>query len=102
MIERIAIVKLKPEHATPEGRAAVARRALEALRPIPGVLSVTAGGPADEGSARSWDVVIMTRFASSAQLDAYRGHPEHRRFVDEFVAPRAEVWKAWSFEVETR
>ena len=37
-----------------------------------------------------------------ADADAYRAHPEHRRFVDEFVAPRCEVRKAWSFEVESR
>jgi hypothetical protein len=102
MVQRIALVKLRPEHATPAGRFAVAERALEALRPIPGVLGVTAGPPADDASAKSWDVVIMTRFATVADADAYRVHPAHRRFVDEFVAPRAEVRKAWSFEVETR
>jgi len=102
MVQRIALVKLTPDQATPEGRAAVAERALEALRPIPGVLAVTAGPPADEASAKSWDVLIMTRFATLADADAYRDHPEHRRFVDEFVAPRAAMRKAWSFEVETR
>ena len=102
MVERITLLKLKAEHGGPVGRAAIAREAVEALRPIPGVLAVTAGGPADEGSAKSWDVVITIRFASLADADAYRVHPAHRRFVDEIVAPRCEVWKAWSFEVETR
>ncbi|MGH7894605.1 MAG: Dabb family protein [Candidatus Binatia bacterium] len=102
MIDRIALLKLKAEHADAAGRAAITRRALEALRPIPGVLAVSAGEPADESSAKSWDVVITIRFASLADADAYREHPEHRRFVDEFVAPRCEVRKAWSFAVEAR
>ena len=99
MIERIALVKLKADHATPEGRATVVRRAVVALRPIPGVLDVTAGVPADDASAKSWDVLIRTRFASPADVEAYRVHPDHRRFVDEFVEPRSDVRKAWSFEV---
>jgi quinol monooxygenase YgiN len=102
MIERIALLKLRKEHADAAGRAAVVRRALEALRPIPGVLSVSAGAPADDAAEKSWDVLIMTRFASRADVDAYRTHPDHRRFVDDFVAPRCEVRKVWSFEVERR
>jgi len=102
MVERVVLLKLRPEHATAEGRAAIAERALAVLSAVPGVLSVTAGGPADEPSAKSWDLLIATRFASPADADAYRTQPDHRRFVDEFVAPRCEVRKAWTFAVETR
>lgn len=102
MVERIAILKLLPPHATPEGRAEVARLALEALRPLPGVVSLTVGVPADEASLASWDVVVSVRCATHADLEAYRAHPVHRRFVDEVVVPRTQVRKAWSFEVETR
>jgi hypothetical protein len=102
MVERVAILKLLPEHATPEGRADVAHRALDALRPLPGVMSLTAGVPADEASLASWDVVITVRCATLADLEAYRAHPAHRRFVEEVVVPRSQVRKAWSFQVETR
>jgi hypothetical protein len=102
MIERVVLLKLKPEHATPEARAVVARRALEALRPIPGVLAVSAGAPADEAAEKSWDVIITTRFATLADADAYRDHPDHRRFVDEFVEPRCQVRKLWNFAIESR
>lgn len=101
MVERIAILKLLPGHATDEGRAEVARLALEALRPLPGVISLTTGVPADEASLASWDVVITVRCASVADLEAYRSHPVHRRFVEEIVVPRSQVRKAWSFEVRT-
>lgn len=102
MVERVVLLKLKAEHATPHGRAEIAGRALAVLRAVPGVLSVTAGAPADEPSAKSWDVLIVTRFASAADADAYRTQPDHRRFVDEFVAPRCEVRKSWTFAIETR
>lgn len=102
MIDRVVLVKLKKEHSNPAARDEIARRAREVLRPLPGVVSVTAGGPADAASEASWDVNITVRFARLADFETYRAHPEHRRFADEFLAPRSEVRKAWSFEVETR
>ena len=99
MIERIAILKLTPEHATPEGRAEIVERSLATLGGLPGVSTLTAGVPADEASAASWDVVITVRCASREDLDAYRANPTHRKFVEEFLAPRSVVRKAWSFEI---
>ena len=102
MIDRVVLVKLNKEHAHPAARAEIAARALEVLRPLPGVVSVTAGGPGDAASEASWDVNITVRFASLDDFATYRVHPEHRRFADEYLAPRAEVRKAWNFAVETR
>ncbi|HEY8518194.1 MAG TPA: Dabb family protein [Candidatus Binatia bacterium] len=102
MFDRVVLVKLKKEYANPAARAEIAQRALEVLRPLPGVVSVTTGGPGDAASEASWDVNITVRFASLADFETYRAHPEHRRFADEYLAPRSEVRKAWTFEVETR
>ncbi|MEW6270729.1 MAG: Dabb family protein [Thermodesulfobacteriota bacterium] len=102
MIDRVVLVKLKKEYANPAARAEIARHALDALRPLPGVVSVTAGGPGDAASEASWDVNITIRFASFPDFERYRAHPDHRRFADEYLAPRSEVRKAWSFDVETR
>jgi hypothetical protein len=102
VIDRVVLVKLKKEYAHAAARAEIARRALEVLRPLPGVVSVTAGGPGDAASEASWDVNITVRFASLDDFALYRSDPEHRRFADDYLAPRAEVRKAWSFTVETR
>ena len=102
MIERVVLVKLAAAHATPEGQGVIVDAALAMLPTIPGVLAVTAGAPADEPSATSWDVLIVTRFASRETMACYPDHPIHRRFVDEIVAPRSEVRKVWSFTVATR
>lgn len=102
MIDRVVLVKLNKEHAHPAARAEIVAHALDALKPLPGVVSVTAGVPADAASEASWDVSIVIRFASLDDFARYRVHPDHRRFVEEYLAPRADVRKAWSFEVETR
>ena len=98
MIERVQLLKLRPEHATPEGRAEVVEQVLSVLSRVPGVLGVTAGVPADAGAAKSWDVLISLRFAALDELAASSTDAEHRRFVDEFLAARVEVRKGWSFE----
>lgn len=102
MFDRVVLVKLKKEHASPAARAAIASRALADLRGLPGVVSVTAGGPGDAASEASWDLNITVRFASLDDFATYRAHPDHRRFADEYLAPLAEVRKAWTFEVEMR
>lgn len=102
MIDRVVLVKLKKEHANPAARAGIAREALRVLPALPGVVSVTAGGPADAAAEASWDLSITVRFASLDDFALYRAHPDHRKFADEYLAPLAEVRKAWSFEVETK
>ena len=100
MIERFAFVKLAPEHATDAERRALAREALETLRPLPGVLSLTVGLPADPDSAKAWDLCVNVQFATLEDAAAYRAHPVHRRFVDEVIAPRSAARKGWTFSVE--
>ena len=102
MVERIAFVKLAPEHATDSRRRALAERALEELRPLPGVLAITVGLPADPDAAKAWDLCVNVSFATLEDAAAYRAHPVHRRFVDEVIAPRSVARKSWTFEVESR
>lgn len=99
MIERHHYLKLKPEFATPEGRAEVAARCRAVLPGLPGVQAVVVGTPADDESAAAWDLTIMVRFAVLDDVAPYRADPAHRRFVDEFLAPRVEFKKAWNFTV---
>ena len=102
MIERFAFVKLAPAHATDAERRALAQEALETLRPLPGVVSITVGLPADEDAAKAWDLCVNVRFASLDDAAAYRSHPVHRRFVDEVIVPRSAARKGWTVSVETR
>jgi Stress responsive A/B Barrel Domain len=102
MFERIAFLKLAPHAATAENRAAIARRAFDVLRPLPTVQALTVGIAADDDSAAAWDLCITAQFATPEDAAAYRVHPDHRRFADEYVAPQCEARKAWSFVTERR
>jgi Stress responsive A/B Barrel Domain len=99
MIERVQLLKLKAEHATPEGRTDVVEHALTVLAGLPGVLEMHAGVPADANASRSWDVLIALRFAAVSDVGPFCAHAEYQRFVDEFLAQRVEVEKSWSFEI---
>jgi hypothetical protein len=102
MIERFAFVKLAAEHATDAERRALADEALATLRPLPGVVAITVGLPADADAKKAWDLCVNVRFATLEDAAAYRAHPAHRRFVDEVVTPRAAARKSWTFSTETR
>jgi hypothetical protein len=98
MIERVHLLKLKAGHANPRSRREIVERALAVLGGLPGVRGVTAGAPADADTEKSWDVVIVVRFEALADIEPYRAHPEHRRFVDEYLGPLVDVKKGWNFE----
>lgn len=103
MLERIVLVSLVPEHATAEGRTAVAAYARAALGALPGVVEVRTGlaldAPSTEPAANSWDVSFIIRLRSADDYPAYRDHPDHRAFLDDYLAPRSAFKKAWNFEV---
>lgn len=99
MIERHHYFRLKEAHATPEGRADTARRSLDALSKLPGVLAMTVGLPADDHAEAAWDLTITMRFASLDDIETYRADPDHRKFVDEVLGPRIDVKKIWNFTI---
>lgn len=96
MIDRYVFVRLAEGYAGE--RDAMAAYSAEVLGEVPGVLGVSVGTPADEHAAAAWDLCMVVRFASLADVEAYRVHPAHRRYVDEYLRPRMQVIKAWNFE----
>lgn len=100
MIQRIALYKLKDEFSNEEGRAEVVARARHDLGALDQVVSVAAGLPADAHALEGWDVCLLVLFESLDHFDAYVDDPAHRAFVDDFLAPRLAVRKAWNFAIE--
>lgn len=98
MVERYVFVRLKEEHA--HERERVMNEARRALAQIPAVSSFTVGAPADAHAEDAWDVCLRVCFRSIHDAEAYRVHPAHRRFVDEFLKPRLDVVKGWNFTVD--
>lgn len=97
-IDRHVFVRLKKERAGE--REEVAAYTARILAGLPGVVRVNAGTPADAHAEAAWDVSVVVRFASLDDVESYRVHPEHRRYVDEYLAPRMDVIKAWNFVVD--
>lgn len=98
MVERYVFLRLKKEHTHESAKVMIeARRALEQ---IPRVVSFTVGAPADEHARDAWDVCMRVCFESIYDVEPYRVHPAHRRFIDEFLKPRIDVVKAWNFTVD--
>lgn len=101
MIERHHFLRLHEPYRSPEQRRETARRIAEALTELPGVLSLRWGLPADENAGKDWDLSLTICFQSLADVETYRAHRDHRRFVDEYLAPRLAEKKIWNFEVPT-
>jgi len=99
MIQRIVLIKLTDDHATPANRRTLVEHTQAVLTALPGVRNVTVGTPSDDKSQQSWDVGITLHFDDMESLEQYRVHPTHRRYVDEFLKPQMAVIKAWNFEV---
>jgi hypothetical protein len=98
MVERHVYVKLKPEFAGDAARAEVHARSL-ALRDVPGVRDVTVGVPADDDALRAWDLSLIVRFDSLADVEVYLDDPGHEAYYENFLLERLQVIKAWNFEV---
>lgn len=98
MIERHVLLKLHPDHATPEGRATIVAEARRILPAVAGVRAVVLSIPADAATAGSWDVALRVTLDDVAALDAYFADPRHQAFVDEVLTPRTVFKKAWNFE----
>lgn len=99
MIQRIVLLKLDGPSSNPEARAEIARYSREVLASLPGVQQVQVGVAADEASLRAWDISLVVSFDDLDAVTAYLPHPDHRRYVDEYLRPRLEIVKAWNFEV---
>lgn len=97
MIERIVLFKLKDEYANERARAEIADHSRKVLGAVPGVKAVSVGVPADAPSEKSWDLSLVLQFATLEAVEAYREHPDHRSYVNDYMRPRMEVIKAWNF-----
>ena len=99
MIQRIVLIKLSDDQATPAGRNAVMEHTKTVLTALPKVRNLTINTPSDDKNQQSWDVKITLHFDDMESLEEYRVHPTHRDYVDEFLGPQLAVIKAWNFEV---
>jgi antibiotic biosynthesis monooxygenase (ABM) superfamily enzyme len=87
MVRRVVLLQLKPETSVEEA----AKESKRALTPLPGVLSVATGAVPDNDE---YNFAITLDFDDLETVAAYVPHPDHRKFVDEYLLPRTEARKA--------
>jgi hypothetical protein len=94
VVERIILLKL---HESSE-RAQVGQRLQAALLDLPGLEDVSVGLPADAPSSKSWDLSVILEFASEAAQNLVLADAPFRTLMEQELAPKFQVVKAWSFE----
>ena len=99
MIQRIVLFKLKDEYANDDARAEIGAKTLTMLKGLSDVVDAYVGLPADDESKKSWDLSLVVVFESMAAVESYRVDAVHAAHVKDYMLPRAEVRKAWNFEV---
>ena len=79
MLQHYVFIKYAP--GTPEAHTEEFCRRMRALHPrIPGIEQLEIGRDV-LGDARSWDVMLIMRFASIEALRQYQQHPEHQQVM---------------------
>lgn len=93
MVERIMLFKLVDANTRDEV-AALTLKSLQGLRLLE---ELSVGLPADEASAKSWDLSVVMGFASESDLSKTLESPVFGGYLQNQMAGRYEVLKAWSF-----
>ena len=94
MVERIMLLKL----VAGESRDDIARLTQSSLAALPALRELSVGLPSDAASEKSWDVSLILRFASQAELDAALASSVFQHYLDVQLAGKCQVTKAWSFQ----
>lgn len=96
-LARIVLIKLKPEHASPAGRAALAADVRSALTGEPDVLGLHIELPADADAERSWDLALRFSLPSAEAFERLSARERYRALFEHVIPERAVVVKAWNF-----
>jgi hypothetical protein len=95
MIERVVLIKLKPEYIGE--LQTIARQTTEVLGTAPEIGNLRVATAADPRTERRWDLSILAEFADLDAVARYREHRVHRAYVDVYLRPMLAKIRAWNF-----
>jgi len=98
MIERVVLIKLKPEYATDSQRAAVVQTTESTLPDAAGVRALRVATPADGRTRRDWDICIQVVLDDLEAVERYRVDKVHRAYADVFLRPMMAKIHVFNFE----
>lgn len=98
VIERVVLIKLKPEFATDGQRAAIVQTTATTLRGAAGVRDLRVCTAADARTRREWDVCIQVVLDDLDAVERYRTDSVHRAYADVFLRPMMARIRVYIFE----
>jgi hypothetical protein len=98
MIERVVLIKLKPQYATDAQRAAVVDATRTTLPAAEGVRALRVATAADPRTRREWDVCIEVVLDDLDAVERYRVDRVHRAYADVFLKPMLATIRVYNFE----
>ena len=75
MIERVVLVKLRPEYRGAEDLAKIADQTRQVLATIPEVKALRVGLPATPRTEGAYQILIEVRLDDLEAVERYRAHP---------------------------
>jgi len=100
MIQRVVLIRLRPEHRTAADRRQIAAHAREVLGAIPLLSQLTVAPAADARTGGQWDLVVLAHLADLEAAEAYRVDRTHRAFADVYLKPLAERVRVFHFALD--
>ncbi len=97
MIERVVLIKLKPEYANPEHCSTIAETTATTLQSAAGVRALRVAIASDGRTRREWDLCIEVVFDDMDAVEHYRTDPVHRAYSDGFLRPMMEKIHVYNF-----
>jgi hypothetical protein len=98
VIERVVLIKLKPQYATTDQLAAVAEATATTLRDAEGVRALRVATAADGRTRRDWHLCIEVVLDDLDAVERYRVDRVHRTYADVFLKPMQEKIHVYNFE----
>jgi len=100
MIQRVVLIRLRPQHRTSADRRQIAEHARDVLGSIPLLSELTVAPAADGRTGGQWDLVVLAQLADLDAAEAYRVDRTHRAFADLYLRPLAETVRVYHFALE--
>lgn len=98
VIERVVLIKLKPDYQSAAQRSQVAAATAQTLPQAAGVRAVRVGTPADPRTSREWDLCIEVVLDDLDAVETYRTDAVHRKYVDVFLQPMLAKIRVYNFD----
>jgi hypothetical protein len=96
MVQRVVLVKLDPSYV--DEVKTVADHSAEVLSGVPGVRHLKVVVAADARTERDWHLCLLLQFDDLEQVESYRQHEVHRKYVDVYLRPMMEGIRAYNFQ----